>query len=212
MFSKLIKIVLSTSILLSASSLQAAIVTYNFTGSIYESDSFINIGDTYSVNISWETLTDYSGGDAEYLGAITGFSGTVGSFSLIEPNYGSLPVEASTIVVGNNDPYDSVVFISSLFGAGNLGGIAPIEGFFLGLADQTGTALDNTALPTNLPNDGFDSFIGSSGFILSFSDTTEIQATVDSISAVSTVPVPAAVWLFGSGLIGLIGVARRKKA
>lgn len=26
------------------------------------------------------------------------------------------------------------------------------------------------------------------------------------------VPVPAAVWLFGSGLIGLIGVARRKKA
>ncbi|NOR25951.1 MAG: VPLPA-CTERM sorting domain-containing protein, partial [Desulforhopalus sp.] len=24
-------------------------------------------------------------------------------------------------------------------------------------------------------------------------------------------PVPAAVWLFGSGLIGLIGVARRKK-
>ena len=28
---------------------------------------------------------------------------------------------------------------------------------------------------------------------------------------VSAVPVPAAVWLFGSGLIGLIGVARRKK-
>jgi hypothetical protein len=24
------------------------------------------------------------------------------------------------------------------------------------------------------------------------------------------VPVPAAVWLFGSGLLGLIGVARRK--
>ena len=29
---------------------------------------------------------------------------------------------------------------------------------------------------------------------------------------VSEVPVPAAVWLFGSGLLGLIGVARRKKA
>lgn len=29
---------------------------------------------------------------------------------------------------------------------------------------------------------------------------------------VNPVPVPAAVWLFGSGLIGLIGVARRKKA
>lgn len=30
--------------------------------------------------------------------------------------------------------------------------------------------------------------------------------------SVSTVPVPAAVWLFGSGLICLIGFARRKKA
>ena len=30
--------------------------------------------------------------------------------------------------------------------------------------------------------------------------------------SVTLVPVPAAVWLFGSGLIGLIGVARRKKA
>lgn len=32
------------------------------------------------------------------------------------------------------------------------------------------------------------------------------------VAHVSLVPVPAAVWLFGSGLIGLIGIARRKKA
>lgn len=31
------------------------------------------------------------------------------------------------------------------------------------------------------------------------------------VAYVSTIPVPAAVWLFGSGLIGLIGIARSKK-
>lgn len=31
-------------------------------------------------------------------------------------------------------------------------------------------------------------------------------------SMINTVPVPGAVWLFGSGLIGLAGIARRKKA
>ena len=41
------------------------------------------------------------------------------------------------------------------------------------------------------------------------------SATYDSWAVysgdVSPVPVPAAVWLFSSGLLGLIGVARRKK-
>jgi len=34
----------------------------------------------------------------------------------------------------------------------------------------------------------------------------------ESLTNVSAVPVPAAVWLFGSGLIGLAGIALRKKA
>lgn len=33
---------------------------------------------------------------------------------------------------------------------------------------------------------------------------------VTNVEVVNTVPIPAAVWLFGSGLIGLIGVARRE--
>ena len=42
-------------------------------------------------------------------------------------------------------------------------------------------------------------------------DDTRINTGVGSaLVRTSVVPVPAAVWLFGSGLIGLIGVARRK--
>ena len=37
------------------------------------------------------------------------------------------------------------------------------------------------------------------------------SGAVSTVNAYSVVPVPAAVWLFGSGLIGLVGLARRKK-
>lgn len=39
-----------------------------------------------------------------------------------------------------------------------------------------------------------------------------MQGTYPILQTVSAVPVPAAAWLFGSGLIGLIGVARRRKS
>jgi len=42
-------------------------------------------------------------------------------------------------------------------------------------------------------------------------DGNDYSAGLD-VAYLSTVPVPGAVWLFGSGLVGLIGLARRKKA
>jgi len=38
------------------------------------------------------------------------------------------------------------------------------------------------------------------------------SSTLDNVTIVSAVPVPAAAWLFGSGLVGLVGVARRRKS
>lgn len=50
-----------------------------------------------------------------------------------------------------------------------------------------------------------DSVTGVDSFGLGFDATWDF-------STYSVVPFPAAVWLFGSGLIGLFGLARRKKA
>ena len=41
-------------------------------------------------------------------------------------------------------------------------------------------------------------------------DYASFNGTVSAIGTVSAVPVPAAIWLFGSGLLGLIGISRRK--
>jgi hypothetical protein len=45
-----------------------------------------------------------------------------------------------------------------------------------------------------------------------FKPLGSISAISNNLYLIQAVPVPAAVWLFGSGLLGLVGVARRKKA
>jgi hypothetical protein len=52
------------------------------------------------------------------------------------------------------------------------------------------------------------------GIRIQFSLTAGDSVSFTSVFSVeeTAVPVPAAVWLFGSGLIGLVGIARRKKA
>lgn len=54
----------------------------------------------------------------------------------------------------------------------------------------------------------FSTYSGSQGAYLYKSDDFYAWAVHD--GDVGAVPIPSAVWLFGSGLIGLIGIARRK--
>lgn len=50
------------------------------------------------------------------------------------------------------------------------------------------------------------------GIHMNFSLSAGDSATFNTQFEVNPVPVPAAVWLFGSGLLGLLGLARRKAA
>jgi hypothetical protein len=77
----------------------------------------------------------------------------------------------------------------------------------------------NSAVPPGSPGnflvDPVDaSLFPSNRFVLSFSagsagTSFEVIGTVESFAVV---PIPPALWLFGSGLLGLIGVARRNAA
>ena len=66
------------------------------------------------------------------------------------------------------------------------------------LAGAPGNAVFGTFIATSVDDPAFDPVIGS--------------AFGEMVFAATAVPLPAAVWLFGSGLLGLIGIARRKKA
>lgn len=50
------------------------------------------------------------------------------------------------------------------------------------------------------------------GFNNTATDYSPSGVFYDNLEFAPAVPVPAAVWLFGSGLLGLVGVARRRKA
>ena len=55
---------------------------------------------------------------------------------------------------------------------------------------------------------------GVTELVTGLSEPTGIALDLDAghIYFTSTVPLPASVWLFGSGLLGLVGIARRKAA
>ena len=58
---------------------------------------------------------------------------------------------------------------------------------------------------TNDAVDNFDSLFAS------FWSDIYLSGTWDTTVQMTPVPIPAALWLFGSGLLGLVGLARRKK-
>ena len=66
-------------------------------------------------------------------------------------------------------------------------------------------------LTTGDPDKSFETSPLSNGIFVGgwYSSTTKFSMT-SGTSGVHVIPVPAAVWLFGSGLLGLVGIARRK--
>lgn len=75
--------------------------------------------------------------------------------------------------------------------------------FILGISTDGGT---------NWSGDTGVDFLGANSYNVNFSNGTVLTIDVEVIEPPQEVPVPAAIWLFGFGLLGLIGIARQRKS
>jgi len=76
--------------------------------------------------------------------------------------------------------------------------------------DTIANYVDLSANPGNNPNPPAEGNVFFAAHLAGFADTNGVTSAWFGGSTV--VPVPAAVWLFGSGLLGLVGIARRRRS
>jgi hypothetical protein len=193
--SKLVPICLLA--LFGSSVVHAATVTYDYTATVTSSGVGvvgIDIGDTvtgtltYSDNYPASTFTTTSS-QYDATGAILTMNGVF--------------ADLDRLTLSNSSAIRDQFQIIDTSSAG--GSFFLLRGTNALIADATVIPLDLDFGEVTSSQVLFDFQAGSG-----FGDGT-VTATLTSFS-VQVVPVPAAAWLFGSGLLGLISMARRKKA
>ena len=114
-------------------------------------------------------------------------------------------IVSHTLGTAGTDPLGSTFFTDSTF-PNNIFGYQfdDLNGSVTGLLADGATVTAKSHMFVRLMAPGFET-----GGAASIGDPLDLSAGAFS-GSFSVVPVPAAVWLFGSGLIGLVGLARRK--
>lgn len=148
----------------------------------------MGIGGGYTADATTLTLTSVTGNSGTgILGTTVGF-GTVGS-----------------IISGVDGGVDGVIDYNPFTPVTNL---LEIGGWTL---DLSTLIIDPASTTANLKLSGTGVLTGGGYDPTAATWRLSTTSTGGSYSmSITAVPVPAAVWLFGSGLIGLIGIARRK--
>jgi hypothetical protein len=189
------------SVLLPLNDTQAAHIQYSFTGTVGGANgalrSDLPVGSAMTGTFSFENTTSATG-VGRYPGAVQSFSLNIGSYSVSFDPSG----DVNLVRITDNPSGDLWRLRTSVMGDG-IGQYSPTE-FRLDLEDEDGLAITGTELQ-DPPSLGA---LTSTQWRLVFEDDAtgnmvRVQGVLNSLTAV---PLPAAVLLFGAGLISLVGL------
>ena len=198
----------STDILFGISTQDDSLYTVNRTSGLATLVGAVGFNIVYGIEYDSSTDTLY-GADASSdqlitINRTTGASSAIGSFGL--SGRSDLAYDSATDTLFAVNASNNLYTINRTTGAANLVG-ALGSSFMYGLAYD---AMTNILYGT----DAFENFwtINKTTGAAAFVGGTGSTASLEGMAFVTAVPIPATAWLFGSGLIGLVGMARRKKA
>ena len=172
-------------LLSAAGNLQAAVVTYNYliTGDVSVGEESFGVGSNAFGLSAGDQITAYGSFTADL-----GIAGNVVvSFGSGSGNTMTIDLNGTLLTATDDDRYGGGSKPSLTFNTMNL-----VD--FDYLKDTTTPKFNSNVM--SFDNLSVGTLFGD------WEGTVTLQA----------VPIPAAVWLFGSGLLGLAGIARRKKA
>lgn len=185
------KTILIASLLLIVGQLNAATVSFN------NSLTNVNQGDTFSLTVQGTDFAPIVGGglNLSFNSSVLQVNSVTINQSVFEFYIGDGTEEG---IVDNSFGQLLNTSFNSFFGASGNFDIMDIS------FTAVGTGTSDLNLSESLLWVFADEFGGYYGDQVTYDPAT--------VNVVSAVPVPAAVWLFGSGIIGLAGLARRKSS
>lgn len=153
-----------------------------------------NVSGTFNLSATFSSAGAFTGGTVSINGTIPGYNGpgNAGTVATIPQNLFSANLSAFSVDIASPSTDDALGFTTN-------------QASFNGWANQFAAASDESVYLYAFNVRGLTSLFSNPRFVPGSAITFQGQA-------ITTVPIPAAVWLFGSSLALLSGVgARRKK-
>lgn len=193
------------SLLLSGNAAHAALVTYSFEGGVSQVNlpllSTMNGGSLVTGTFQFDNATGGVGGN--YQGAVTNMSLNIGGYT---SSFDALGANAVTVFnqidLGGVIIGDRWRLVTGATGVVPINGYSPVR-FDLNLDQEGGAAFNNVDLQSP---PSFGSLTSTRWRLIFENAEGNLVRVQGGLSSLTAVPLPAAVLLFGAGLISLIGL------